>query len=76
MLLLWQAARGAVGNGRRMPLICVGHPLLSHCLRLLLPPTCSFGELHAALRAMEADGEDAPVMLHESPAGITIHFTF
>jgi hypothetical protein len=37
---------------------------------------CSYGELYVALAAMEADGEDAPVMLHESPAGITVHFTF
>jgi hypothetical protein len=37
---------------------------------------CSFGELYSALAAMEADGEDAPVLLHESPDGITVHFTF
>jgi hypothetical protein len=38
--------------------------------------TRSFGELYSALAAMEADGEDAPVLLHESPDGITVHFTF
>lgn len=37
---------------------------------------CSLGELRAALCAMEADGEDAPVLLVRAPSGDVVHFTF